>query len=107
MKILILWAKCAIMETSYAVIAYHFKDYHPTTRGREILCMKVDLIPFTNGNFPIHCILHSLFKIPEELMALFFPLGYLSFPEMPTGFLMLDLVSKSALFSKHPSSLAP
>lgn len=35
MKILILWAKCAIIETSYAVITYHFKDYHPTTRGRE------------------------------------------------------------------------
>lgn len=66
--------------------------------------MKVDLIPFTNGNFPVRCILHSLFKIPEELMALFSSLGYLSFPEMPTGFLVLDLVSRSALFSKHPSS---
>lgn len=35
--------------------------------------MNLYLIPFTNGNLPILCLLHSPFKIPQELMVPFSP----------------------------------
>ena len=87
----------------YALIAYHFKGSHPTTRGRENPMHELVFDSFhkwkPSNSVPITQPLQN----PTRANGSLLPQDYLSFPETLIGFLVRGLVSRSALSSKRPS----